>query len=275
MADVARWTCPSCGHAADPRFGWCARCGEQRLPPAQPVWRDLATRWATTLRRLVLSPGDLTAAWRDGKRRAMVPPLALFLALNVVFFVAQGLSGLSVLSIPLKAHLDGPSYGRAALPSIEAHIAASRVGREGWQERFNQRQQVLAKASVLAMVPLFALTAALLYMRRGARPATHWAFALHFYAFALLFLSLLFPLVGAALRVLRESGMRPDAETIDAVVSGIQALVLGWYVSRSSGRVYGISLPVRLALSVVAVAAVFGIMFQHRIAVFFATVATT
>lgn len=272
---AGRWSCASCGHDSDAAFGWCARCGEQRLPPAEPVWRSLATRWLSTLRRLVFSPGDLTAAWRDGRRRAMVPPLALFLALNVVFFVAQGLSGLAVLSIPLKAHLSGPAYGQAALPQIEARVAASQLSRERWDERFDLRQQVLAKASVLAMVPVLALAAALLYMRRGATLATHWTFALHFYAFALLFLTLLFPLLGAVLAALAAQGHALGPEAVDRVATGMQAAVLGWYVSRSSGRVYGLPLLLRIALSVLAVTAVFGALYLHRIAVFFTTIATT
>jgi hypothetical protein len=67
-----------------------------------------------------------------------------------------------VLSIPLQAHLSGPAYGQAALPRLQTQVAASGLSREQWDERFNQRQQVLSKASVLAMVPVLALAAAAL-----------------------------------------------------------------------------------------------------------------
>jgi len=270
-----RWRCPSCGFESAPAFGWCAQCGEQRLPPEQPVWRSAVSRWVQTLKRLVMSPGELTALWRDGRRRGFVPPLTLFLAINVVFFIAQGVSGLAVLSIPLKAHLSGPAYGQAALPRLQAQVAASGLSRERWDERFDQRQQVLAKASVLAMVPVLALVVAVLYSRRGACWTTHWTFALHFYGFALLFMAALFPLLGAAIAALAAQGQRLSGNTIDLIATGLQATVLGWYLSRSSGRVYGVPLALRIGLSVLAVGAVFLALYLHRIGVFFFVVATT
>lgn len=273
------WDCPSCGHrsAAAPAgvAQWCSHCGEQRLPPSEPVWRSGARRWLITLRWLLLRPGALTTAWRDGHRKPFVAPLTLFLALNVLFFVSQSVSGLSMLSIPLKAHLGGPAYGQAALVRVDQRVAASGLGRDRWTERFDQRQQVLAKSTVLAMVPVFALAAAGLYARRGASWATHWHFALHFYALALLFIALLFPLLGGGLRVLSWQGVEPGSAELDRVATSLQALALGWYMSRSSARVYGLASPVRILLSVPAVTVAFCLMLLHRVAVFYATLLTT
>ena len=101
----AGWACPTCAARCDAAARHCSACGEQRLP--LPGWRFSLARWRLTLRCLVLQPGRLTADHALGRRQPYVPPLSLFLAINVVFFVAQSLSGLSVLSIGLLAPLLG------------------------------------------------------------------------------------------------------------------------------------------------------------------------
>ena len=267
------WICPSCQAVSPAEARYCAQCGERRLPAAGVT--ETAQRWWRTLGLLVAQPGALTCDHRDGRRRPRVPPLTLFLAINVAFFVAQALSGLTLLSIPLRAHLVGQNYSAEATRWVDQRLAAESIDRERYAERFDARQLVFAKSTVLAMVPLLAAVCALLYAGRRQRWATHWTFALHFYAFALLFMTGYFIVAGLVLAALKAAGMVVDVVAANFAIAGVMALAFGVYVSLASRRVYGLGARRRIASSFGAVAAVFAVLQLHRFAVFGATLLLT
>src|SRR3954468_8651264 len=89
------WTCPGCGRAATTAF--CPSCGESRPSDRDLSLRafllevfhtltDLDGRLLRSLRTLVTRPGELTAAYRAGRRKQFLGPLQLFLIANVAFF---------------------------------------------------------------------------------------------------------------------------------------------------------------------------------------------
>lgn len=276
------WSCPSCGVDAGALARYCSACGEQRLPSAESELRRTWQMWTGTLRNL-LRPGALTVAHRAGRRRSLVPPLTLFLAINVVFFVAQSLSGVVLMAVPLKAHLHGHDYSAQVQARVDQRTAALGIDEARYAERFDAREVMLAKSTVVAMVPLLALACALIYtpralVRRQAWAtlwSTHWAFALHFFAFALLFLSFFFPLVLASLLALDWAGLRFSERQIDVAVIGTMSLVMGVYVSRAGSSVHRLSLARRAVASVLVVTSLFLIQQLHGWAVLLATLLTT
>lgn len=276
------WTCPSCGTDAAPIARYCHACGEQRLPADEQALRRTGRLWVSSL-RLLLRPGALTVAHREGRRRAFVRPLTLFLAINVVFFIAQSLSGVTLMALPLKAHLQDHADSGWVQEQVERRTAALGIDLDRYAERFDARQLLLAKASVVAMVPLLALACTLIYtphviVRRDAwrrHWPTHWTFALHFFAFALLFLSAFFPLVLAILLALDRAGVQFSARQIEFTVIATMSLVLGVYVSRAGSRVHRLSLARRASASVLVVAALFLIQRLHGWAVMNATLLAT
>jgi hypothetical protein len=278
----ASWQCPSCGTDAGSLARYCHACGEQRLPIDEPALRRSWRLWSGTL-RLLLRPGALTVEHREGRRRSLVPPLALFLAINVVFFISQSLSGIVLMALPLKAHLQDRAGSAWVRSHVEKRTAALGIDVDRYAERFDARQVALAKASVVAMVPLLAMACALIYTPRASarrqewrlRWPTHWTFALHFFAFALLFLSAFFPLVLFSLLALDRAGMRFSAQQIEFAVIGTMSLALGVYVSRAGSRVHELSLARRVSASVLVVTALFAIERLHGWVVMNATLFTT
>jgi len=276
------WRCPSCGADSAPIARYCHACGEQRLPASETALRRTWRLWSDSL-RLLLSPGALTAAYRSGRRNSLVPPITLFLAINVVFFIAQSQSGIVLTAVPLKAHLHGHDDSARVQSRVERRTAALGIDAAQYAERFDARQVVLAKSSVMAMVPLLALTCALVYTPHAAarRQAwrlhwpTHWAFALHFFAFALLFMSAFFALVPLVLHALDTAGLTFSASQIELALIATMSLVLGVYVSRAGSRVHRLSLARRASASVLVVTALFLIQRLHGWAVFNATLLTT
>lgn len=266
---VSGWACPSCGQRDVDDAAFCRRCGEERLGPERPspftAWR----RWRHSLLTLVRRPGELTVDWREGRRRGQVAPLSLFLAINVVFFLAQSVSGLVLMAIPLEAHLHDQPHAEWARALLERRLAGGHVDRDRLTERFDLQQPALAKASVIAMVPAMAAMCALLFRRR--RWDTHWVFSLHFHAFALVFVSVFFALLGLVLRGYMAMHWTITARAFDDVVSAIQTLFLGGYLLRAVRRVYGATGAVAVGSAALLFGTLVGALYAHRFAVFAAT----
>jgi uncharacterized membrane protein len=263
LSGTAGWACPSCGHSAEASTRFCAQCGEQCLPlPRGAVWR----RWLHTLRLLLSRPGQLTLDHAQGKRQPHVPPLSLFLAINVVFFVAQSLSGLNVLSIPLKAHLESQFYSSQAKPLLTQRAEQRKLTQERFADRFDLQQETLAKATVLAMVPLFAGMTALAFRTQGRPWSTQWTFGLHFYAWLLVLLTLTFSLLGPVLRLLKHWGWEADNAMFDNVFSSLEGLFIAVYLGLASARVFALRWWWAASGAVVLTFTVLGVLYLHRMA---------
>jgi uncharacterized membrane protein len=265
LKDAAVWVCPSCGAGAAPLSGpqFCQHCGEQRLPIARgALWQ----RWWHTLRLLCTRPGQLTLDHVNGKRQAQVQPLSLFLAINVVFFVAQAFSGLNVLSIPLKAHLANQGYSAWAKPQLDQRITQRKLSPERFEDRFNLQQETLAKATVLLMVPMFAGVCALLLSKHRQRFAMHWVFGLHFYAWLLLLLAVSFSLLGPSMRLLKQWGWEPDAANFDNLVSSLEGLAIASYLALAIARAFAARWWAAVVGATVLTFTVLGVLFLHRMA---------
>jgi uncharacterized membrane protein len=265
LNDAGVWVCPSCSAGAALSTGpqFCAQCGEQRLPKARgTLWR----RWLYTLRLLCTQPGQLTLDHANGKRQAQVQPLALFLAINVVFFVAQAFSGLNVLSIPLKAHLSNQGYSDWARLRLDQRMVHRKLSPERFEDRFNLQQETLAKATVLLMVPLFAAVSALSLSKHRRWLAKHWVFGLHFYAWLLLLLAVSFSLLGPSMRLLKHWGWEPNAANFDNLVSSLEGLAIATYLTLAIARAFAVRWWGAVAGAVVLTFTVLGALYLHRMA---------
>lgn len=119
------WICPTCQSAHD-SGAYCAACGERRLTEHDQTLGGVLHPWFESLvhidgrifrscRELLVSPGTMTAAHLAGRRQPYIGPFQLFLAINVVFFITQSVTGLSILSIPLACALALVLLGLRAL----------------------------------------------------------------------------------------------------------------------------------------------------------------
>jgi hypothetical protein len=229
------WACPSCGTVSGGAF--CPACGERRQADVSPRGvRAAASPGVAWLRRLHASlnalaspPGRLTRDWLAGRRVGYIAPMALFLYTNVAFFLVQSASGVSVLSWPLRIHLENNVLG-IAKPLFDWYAGPNRMANARYVAVFDALEVVHAKALVLMMVPLFAAVMLLAPAVQRTRFARSFTFAAHYYTYALIALCALFPLVSVAITLLTRAGMRPTDGEIDWWVSSIQALLLGWYL---------------------------------------------
>jgi len=285
-ASLPSWSCPSCGGAEAPDSPFCRHCGERRLTPrdrslAGLFWQLVDSvlhvdgRVVRTVALLFRAPGALTVAFRDGRRRPFVGPFALFLAVNVVFFVVQGVSGLSILSTPLRVQTDGMVYSALTRPLVEAKVARRGVPADTYAQTFDQREPTIAKTLVIAMAPLLALVAALLFAGRGESAVTHLVFALHFYTYMLLALTVLFPVLALGLFGARLLGIVPAWSAVDDAVTLVELSLVVFYFARAAPRVYGRGLTFNVFAVAVLTAAVPGLFILYRLVVFGVAFAAT
>ena len=226
------------------------------------------------MRALASPPGRLTSDWFRGRRVRYLPPLTLFLWVNVAFFLVQSASGLSVLSWPLRVHLDQANdFGPLAAKLLAAHFSGSLPA--AYASVFNPLEAIHAKSLVILMVPAFAVVVRFLLADRKIRFADCNVFALHLYAFTLIWLCALFPTAAVGLRLFAWAGGHATPEGTDVVISALEAIGIGWYLAVALSKVWGLS-PLRCLGSAALLVAAMGLLLRpYHFIVFAATVFAT
>ncbi|MEO8502261.1 MAG: DUF3667 domain-containing protein [Acidobacteriota bacterium] len=238
MSVSPSWTCPSCGVAASGRF--CAACGEQRPDPhaltlghfaahAVEAFTHADSRLWRTLRALIARPGELTRQYVAGRHVPYMAPLQLFLVLNLVFFLALPWVGWNVVTTPLSVHLHHEPYSALAQRMVDWRLAR---GAEAavLEQSFDHASKVQAKSLVILMVPVFALLSAVVLWRWRRSFVEHFVFALHFYAFWLLFQIVVLGLVARAMIVLKAFGHTFGNGRIDDLTALATLVLLAGYL---------------------------------------------
>src|SRR5262245_32148220 len=82
-------------------------------------------RLLRSFRSLVGSPGSLTVAFIEGRRKPFLGPVALFLVANVVFFGAESLTRGLVFSTPLQSHLNDQPWSPLVQGLVADRLAAT------------------------------------------------------------------------------------------------------------------------------------------------------
>jgi uncharacterized protein DUF3667 len=273
------WTCPSCGARATARY--CGNCGERGLVAAgakpetpghnEPA-RSFFARLLATLRALASPPGRLTVDWISGRRVGYLSPLSLLLWMNVVFFVVQSLTGLGILTWPLKIHLADDAFAWLDTRLLAMHHPEMRVPTAAFADKFDALEAVHAKSLVIVMVPALAAVLGVLTLDRRERFRGALIFATHFFAFALLWLCALFPLLAIVLRLIVTSGIpAPAHHSLDLMVTAVEAAVLGWYIYVALDTAFGLSRLRRAATTLALIAALFYILRVYHAVVFAVT----
>jgi hypothetical protein len=112
LSGSTRTHCPNCGAKFDGPY--CADCGQERDTHRRTIakllhdfFEDILSfdsRILRTVRALVLRPGELSCAFRDGRTQAYVPPIRLYFFVTLLFFVILSVSGIAILKLDIVAH---------------------------------------------------------------------------------------------------------------------------------------------------------------------------
>ena len=274
VPDVER--CVTCGAAAGTPY--CASCGERRAADrprslaalVEEIWDAFSPvdgRIGRTLWSLVRRPGELTVAYMRGVRAPYMPPLRLFLIVNVLFFLHASLSlstrvpvpgigrvrltfgGNRMLDTPLAVHLGGVAHKRVARRFLRERVPpragedsaayAARITRD-YAPAFDRNSTTQAKSLVIALVPLFAVLVAALEWRRRRFALQDVVFATHTMAFLLLLVIAAQYVIGFPMGIaLLAAHAHPTAGDVDTLLSfGVGTPLFVW-LAIGLRRAYG------------------------------------
>ena len=271
VADTDSWTCPSCKQPVHTPY--CPACGERSLQPRELTLRGLIDqafeaftsidgRLLRSFRCLVRHPGALTVAFLQGRRKPFVGPVALFLVTNVLFFATESLTGGTIFTTPLEAHLHAQPWSGLAQELVAGRLAALHTSADVFAPRFDRAIALHARSLILLMALAFAVLPAIVFSRSRRPFAAHVVFSLHLYGFLLLLFC-----IGTAVPAggLLAGGERSPSQVLDDVISIGLLTACGVYLYFATGAVYGGGRAARAfksaALAVGAAAIVLGYRF--------------
>ncbi|WP_280154387.1 DUF3667 domain-containing protein [Piscinibacter sp. XHJ-5] len=277
MHPAANWTCPTCNQLV--RTPFCARCGEEPIPPRDLTFRALLekvvhaltnvdARAARTIRCLLVRPGELTLSWTRGVRKPHVAPFQLFLIANVMFFALQWLTGLNVFSSTLASHMHQQDWSELARSLVARRLEATHVPLDRYAPVFDRAVVLNAKSLILLMTLPFALLLPVVFLRARRPFMAHMVFSLHLYSFLLL----LFCVGLLAAELSRWAGAGGlDSPRVDTVLSIALLIACSVYLYLAIGPVYQARGAMRVVQTMVLAIAVASIVLGYRFVLFLIT----
>jgi len=255
------WPCPTCGTHATSNF--CPICGEKKSGAADFSLHHFFThalgeffhfdsKIFRTCRLLFTRPGFLTAEYLRGCRKPYLHPFQLFFIANLIYFLAQPYIGWSGLRTTLSIQTHMMSYSDLATRMVAARVADKGIPLEQFTHSFDHVVDVQARSLAVLMVPIFAVVLAVLQWRKRRFFGEHLVFSLHFTAFWLVSLFILF--YGATALIFRfalSHGVVLSVLNSDRALSPIAALILLVYTTVALRVVYRDSIVICLVKAAV------------------------
>jgi hypothetical protein len=194
---------------------FCSSCGQRAVPPNPTIaeltgdaWQELSGydgRILATVRGL-LRPGQLTEDYVSGRRAHYLPPVRVYLAVSVLYFVIAaatpatiGDEGREVRAGGVRIEVSGASSDRVLSDEERAELRAQLAGAprllqpmlQGMLDdpaAFRSRVFVTMPRVLFAMLPVSAAIVSLFY--RGRTFPTALVFAVHVHSFVFVALAL-------------------------------------------------------------------------------------
>jgi len=275
------WTCPSCNTGVVTAF--CPACGEHPLRTRELTLRGLVehlfesftsidSKLVRSFRNLLARPGSLTVAYLEGRRKAFLGPVPLFLISNVVFFAVESLVGSKVFITPLDSHLHTQPWSVFAPGLVQDRLATLHTTLEVYAPAFDQAIALKARSLIVCMALFFALVPMLVFVRRRRPLVAHAVFSLHFYSFLLLTMCVA-TVIEASYGWMGSLGFTYDALDRFLSISLLTASAL--YLYFAIGAVYASRGIARIAATLVLTVFVGAIVLAYRFALFLITLYST
>lgn len=164
--------CKSCGRANSGRY--CSACGEKVLTPDDHTLKHYLgallnaftfadSKLWTTLKAVVLRPGELSAAYMEGRRVKYMRPVAFFFLANFIYFA---IPIFQTFNTPLNGQMHHMPYSALAKGLVESKMAATGLSLESFTARYDPASSSNAKLLLVLMVFILVLPIGLLYLRK-------------------------------------------------------------------------------------------------------------
>ena len=284
-----QWTCITCGQQA--AGSYCAHCGEKQLhnhdfslghvlAEAAEAFFHVDSKVFLTLKTLVAKPGKLTAEFFLGRRKPYMSPLQTFFVCNLLFFVLQPLTGLEILAPPLRIFENNVFLKSISVNLIDQRLAKKHISRsneEQFQEfadHFDRISHLQAKSLILALALMMACVVAILHFRQHYF-SEHIIFALHVYAWWLLWLLAILIVTSLAIVIAKFAGRPINFGFIDEVATLLEFGGLGLYLFFANKRFYKDKLIPGLVRGVILLFCGYGLFHLYRLLLLFTVLYST
>ncbi len=196
---------------------FCSNCGQSAKNRRGPIWQvtsefaqdilSIDSKVLKSLGTLLFKPGVLSARFLEGKRASALPPVRLYLVISLIFFFVfqiptPDVSNDNVYIDNILLGKEKPTEGQPKFSLVTFHVTENSSAFTVWIDSFIQdKKEVLRKNNAQATItelfnnlestlpnililflPLFALLFKLLYYFKKVLYFDHLIFALHFQA---------------------------------------------------------------------------------------------
>lgn len=194
-------SCKSCGNAVSGLY--CSACGEKVLTPEDHTLKHYLgallnaftfadSKFWNTLKAMVLRPGELSAAYMDGRRVKYMRPVGFFFLANFIYFLAPIFE---TFNTDLNSQLNYQPHSHWTRPMVEAHLAENDLSMEEFSARYDPASRNNAKLLLVFMVLALFVPLSLIYFRKRSYISAYVTAAFELMAFHVwvttVFLSLL------------------------------------------------------------------------------------
>ena len=229
---------------------------------------NLDARLGRTFRALLVTPGALSAAHVEGRRRAFLGPLQLFFLANAVFFAIQSFTHFNIFSSTLDSHLHQQDWSPIAQALVDRRLAAKGVTLAAFAPVFDHAAVLNAKALIILMALAFVPFLPAAFFGAHRRFGAHVVFALHLYAFMLLLYSFSLLLAEAQLRL---GGAGLASPAVDLALTLFNLAVSAAYLWVAIGVFYGARCAARAVKAAGLAFLLLAIVLGYRFAIFLVT----
>lgn len=279
MEENQKQHCVNCGNSFEGKY--CNICGERIVKREELTVRHLIgetikaltfadSKIFRTLKTLFFKPGVLPKRYLEGYRKAFVPPLSLFLLVNLIYFL---LNPFDTLNSHLNSQLAYQPYSELIYDYGVQQMESSTWSNEVYTEKYNARSLAISKSMILIFPLLFSFPLWLLFYRKTRYLFDHLMLALSYMTFILLGLLLLMPaLIKGILYLMAQLGQSVQFDWNGLLATVLLFGLIGLYLFFTLKHFYKQTNGATLLKTVVLIPAFVGVLFAYRFILFFVTV---
>lgn len=234
--------CKSCGSVVVERY--CPACGEKVLTPDDHTLKHYLgallnaftfadSKFWNTLKAVVLRPGELSAAYMDGRRVKYMRPVAFFFLANFIYFLAPIFE---TFNTSLHSQMHYLSHSRWVRAKVEGQLASTGQALAEFTALYEPASGNNAKLLLVAMVFALVIPILIVFFRKRTYISAYVTVAFEMMAFHVWITTIALGLLFAAvILLLRAAGIQLTDGMTDTYTQW-PALALHLWVTIGVGR---------------------------------------
>ncbi|MEQ8470655.1 MAG: DUF3667 domain-containing protein [Marinoscillum sp.] len=267
--------CKSCGNTF---YGpYCNECGEKVLHQEDRTLRYFLgelinaltfadTKLLVTLKSILLTPGQFSSDWTEGKRRFYMKPISVFFLANFLYFLIPIYNTFNT-NLHIQTHAFQNLHSPLAERWVDEKIAQLDISYEEYETAYDAKSSELSKLLLIALVVFMVIFFWLIHWG-GERKlmADHLTVSFELMTFVILFA---LQVIGALIFGLSMVGMA--FLNSEMYLSSIMLLVLCYFLFRMERIFYRFNIGRSVINSLLCLISFIIVLYAYRVLLFFTT----